>query len=346
MKKKQIVEAAYGIVAVFLFVLCYNKHIMPQLIWAVDKSAEKDGQTEMIDNPAEDGDRKGNAELSGILSGDGTDTENNTGDLPGTETPPENDGAGENQGQRTDARIKIENSAYEQYDNTSYDWWFRRMEGHLPSGSGEEGVSIAEYGGYYRDTNCPEDEKVIYLTFDCGYENGYTPAILDALKAADVKAMFFVTKNFITRNPDYVKRMKEEGHLVGNHTARHLASSGLTPEELEAELLEVEQAMRDCTGYEMDRFFRPPLGEYSERVLRVAQDMGYKTIFWSIAYLDYEEDAPPGKAYVVQHFQKYHHSGAIPLIHNTCVSNAEALPEVLEYLRAEGYQFKRLDELK
>lgn len=240
--------------------------------------------------------------------------------------------------------VKIINENYEQYSNEREAWWFLRNEKHQPSGSGEKFL-IAPYSAYYLNKEVGETDKVIYLTFDCGYENGFTPAILDTLAEKDVKAMFFVTRDFIVKNPAYVKRMKEEGHLVGNHTVRHLSSPSLTPEELEAELREVEKTMEEQTGYRLDSFFRPPMGEYSERTLKVTQDMGYASIFWSIAYYDYNVDEQPGKDYVTEHFATYHHNGAIALLHNISESNTQALPEVIELLRDEGYRFGMLTEL-
>lgn len=238
---------------------------------------------------------------------------------------------------------EIKNENYAQYDNKSEAWWFVRKKDHSPSGSGEE-FPIEPYSAYYRNTGVAEGDKVIYLTFDCGYENGYTPSILDTLAKENVKAMFFVTKDFVVKNPDYVKRMKEEGHLVGNHTVRHLSSPSLTPEELKAELDEVAEVTEELTGYKLDPFFRPPMGEYSQRTLKATQDMGYSSIFWSIAYYDYNAEDQPGKDYVVDHFATYHHSGAIALMHNTSESNMQALDEVIGLLKAEGYRFGQVTE--
>lgn len=241
--------------------------------------------------------------------------------------------------------IEIKNENYEQYSNELNAWWFVRKDDHSPSGSGE-GFPIAPYSAFYRNTKVTEEDKVVYLTFDCGYENGFTPAILDTLAEKGVKALFFVTKNFVVENPEYVKRMKEEGHLVGNHTVRHLSSPSLTPEELETELNEVAKTMYELTGYTMDPFFRPPMGEYSERILKVAQDMGYSSVFWSIAYFDYDVNNQPGKDYVVDHFAAYHHNGTIVLMHNISESDTEALGDVIDLLRAEGYRFGMLTEMK
>ncbi len=254
----------------------------------------------------------------------GTDAETRPGRLPGA--------------------MEIKNENYEQYSNEKFSWWFRRNENHKPSGSGES-FPIEEYSAYYLDRTATEEDKVFYVTFDCGYENGFTLSILDTLKEKDVKAIFFVTKDFVVKNPEYVKRMKEEGHLVGNHTVRHLSSPTLTPEELAEELYGVAIAMEEKTGYSIDPFFRTPMGEYSERVLKVVQDMGYTSAFWSIAYYDYDVNNQPGKDYVVDHFNTYHHNGCIALIHNISESNTQALGDVLDLLREAGYRFGTLTEL-
>ena len=242
-------------------------------------------------------------------------------------------------------KLSEEDAEYAQYDNTKQAWWFRRNTNHEQSGSGEA-FDIAPFDAYYVDKQAIDEEKVFYLTFDCGYENGFTPAILDVLKEQEVPAMFFVTEHFLKSYPEYVKRMKEEGHLVGNHTVRHLSSPDLTPEELKVELDTIEDMMLNLTGYEIDPFFRPPMGEYSKRTLQVTKDLGYKSIFWSIAYYDYDVNDQPGKEYVVDHFKTYHHSGAIALLHNVSESNTQALEDVILFLKAEGYRFASLKELQ
>lgn len=239
----------------------------------------------------------------------------------------------------------VENNVYAKYDNTKQAWWFRRNTKHEPSGSGEA-FNIEPFDAYYLDEQATEEDKVFYLTFDCGYEIGFTPTILDVLKKHEVPAMFFVTQDFLTSHPDYVKRMKEEGHLVGNHTVRHLSTPDLTPEEIQIELSTVAKTMLELTGYEIDSFFRPPMGEYSERTLQVTKDLGYKSVFWSIAYYDYDVNNQPGKDYVVEHFSDYHHNGCIALLHNTSQSNMEALEDVILLLKDQGYRLGSLDELK
>ncbi len=239
----------------------------------------------------------------------------------------------------------IEVNAYSELDNTKYSWWFRRMTNQVPSGSGEQ-FDISKYQGYYRDETAEDVDKVIYMTIDCGYGSANTPAMLDIFKKHDVKVMFFVTKYFIDSSPEYVRRMVEEGHMVGNHSVTHPDLTKLTDEEIYKEIIGSEEAFFEVTGKQMDLYFRPPEGAYSKRTMQITEDLGYKTIFWSIAYNDYDKNNQPGKAYVIDHFNAHHHNGAIPLMHNDSQSNLEAMDEVLTFLKEQGYRFGTLDELK
>ena len=235
---------------------------------------------------------------------------------------------------------------YSAVPTKKYSWYIVRDKNHGMSGC-DNSFPLEQYDAYYVDRICAEKgEKVMYLTFDCGYENGYTDQMLDVLKKHDAKGCFFVTMTYIRDNPDIVKRMKEEGHQVGNHTVHHPCMPEKSVEEQKSELKECSDFMRNETGYEMDMYFRPPCGEYSEQVLQLAKDMGYKTIFWSMAYLDYDVNNQPGTDYVIDHFAKYYHPGAIPLIHNVSSSNAQALDTVLTNLEKEGYEFRSLNEMK
>lgn len=220
--------------------------------------------------------------------------------------------------------------------NKKYAWWFKRNDTHEQP-EAEDEVDLKIYDAWYVASD--KEKKVVYLTFDCGYENGYTETMLDALKKHKAKAVFFITAHYAKDASDIVKRMKEEGHYVGNHTAWHPDLTQKDVREIKLELKECEEAVHKYTGYAMDPLFRPPKGEYSERVLKVAQDMGYKTLFWSMAYLDYDVNKQPGKEFVVEHFKKYIHPGAVPLIHNVSKSNAEALDQVLTDLEEAGYSF-------
>ena len=232
---------------------------------------------------------------------------------------------------------------YYEYQNDKLAWWFVRDKNHGKSGC-DDTIKLDEYDGYYVDLDT--EEKVIYLTFDCGYENGYTEHILDVLKKTDVPACFFVTKTYIRDNKELTTRMKEEGHQVGNHTITHPSLPTKSFEEIVEEITKTADYMKEVTGFDMDPYLRPPRGEYSCRTLAITRDLGYKTIFWSIAYVDFDVNKQPGADYVIEHFNKFHHSGAIVLMHNVSSSNAEALETVINNLKNEGYRFASLNELK
>lgn len=188
--------------------------------------------------------------------------------------------------------------------------------------------------------------KKIYLTFDAGYENGYTPAILDALKKHNVKACFFLVGNYIETSPDLVKRMVEEGHTVGNHTYSHPDMSKIADQAaFEKEMTSLEDAYREVTGQEMTKFYRPPQGKYSEQNLKMARDMGYHTFFWSLAYVDWYTDKQPTREQAFDKLLPRIHPGAIVLLHSTSKTNAEILDELLTKWEAEGYTFGTLEEL-
>lgn len=240
---------------------------------------------------------------------------------------------------------------YESLNNKKLSWWIKRNNEHDKSQC-EDSVNLSEYNAYYVDNRRygkdrkKMDDKVLYLTFDCGYDNGLTEGMLDVLKKYDVPACFFVTRTFIRDNVMLVKRMKAEGHQVGNHTSTHPSMPDKSYDELVDDISKCAEYMKEATGYDMDPYFRPPSGEYSERTLRLTQDMGYKSIFWSIVYLDYDVNKQPGKEYVINHFEKYHHDGAIILMHNVSTSNAQALETVIRNMQAAGYRFASLNELE
>lgn len=202
---------------------------------------------------------------------------------------------------------------------------------------------LAAYDAYYaQDTK----EKVIYLTFDAGYENGNTPAILDALKKHNAPAAFFVVGTFMESNPDLIIRMKEEGHTVANHTWNHPDMSQIaTTEAFQQELESVERAYHEITGEEMSRFYRPPQGKYSELNLQMAKDLGYRTFFWSLAYVDWYEDDQPTKEEAFDKLLPRIHPGAIVLLHNTSDTNAQILDELLTEWENMGYTFKPLQDI-
>lgn len=217
-----------------------------------------------------------------------------------------------------------------------------QTEGETPVGNAtiEE---LAKYNAYYaKDT----DEKIIYLTFDAGYENGNTEPILNALKKHQAPATFFVVGTYVKENPDLIKRMKEEGHIVGNHTYHHKDMSQIsTVETFQEELQSVEALYKEITGEEMAKFYRPPQGKYSESNLKMAKDMGYKTFFWSLAYVDWYQDKQPTKEEAFDKLLSRIHPGAIVLLHSTSSTNASILDELLTKWEEMGYTFGTLNDL-
>lgn len=202
---------------------------------------------------------------------------------------------------------------------------------------------LKKYNAYYAEDT---EKKVLYLTFDAGFENGNTPAILDALKKHNVPATFFVVGTYIEQNADLIRRMKEEGHTVGNHTYHHPDMSQIaTKEAFEKELKDVETQYKEITGEEMTRFYRPPQGKYNEANLQMAKDMGYHTFFWSLAYVDWYENNQPTKEEAFEKLLGRVHPGAIILLHSTSKTNAEILDELLSKWEEMGYTFKTLNQL-
>ena len=217
-----------------------------------------------------------------------------------------------------------------------------RQEGMPPVGNAGQDVLRQLDGAYIGDTS----EQVIYLTFDAGYENGCTAQILDVLKKHEVPAAFFLVGNYIEKNADLVRRMVAEGHIVGNHTMHHPDMSKLTdPAAFARELTDLEDLFRETTGTEMAKFYRPPQGIYSEENLKQAQRLGYQTVFWSLAYLDWNNDAQPTAQEAFDKLIPRIHNGAVVLLHSTSRTNAEILDELLTRWKEMGYRFGTLDEL-
>ena len=214
--------------------------------------------------------------------------------------------------------------------------------GATPSGP-TTAEKLAEYDAVYAGD--PED-NVLYLTFDAGYENGHTEKILDTLKKHNVKAAFFLVGNYLQKNADLVRRMVEEGHIVGNHTMTHPDMSAITDKEsFQKELADLEALFTEVTGKELPKFYRPPQGIYSEENLKMAQELGYKTVFWSLAYKDWDNDKQPTTEYALGKLIPRTHNGAVILLHSTSQTNAEVLDELLTQWEAKGYRFETIDRL-
>ena len=215
-------------------------------------------------------------------------------------------------------------------------------EGQPPAGNASV-EELAQYDAYYLgDTS----KKVIYLTFDCGYENGCTEKILDALKKHNAPAAFFVVGHMLESAPDIVRRMAAEGHIVGNHTFHHPDMSSISSQSaFQQELDSLAALYRETTGQELSRFYRPPQGKYSVDNLKQAQALGYRTVFWSLAYVDWYADDQPTPEQAYAKLLPRIHDGAIVLLHSTSSTNAEILDDLLTKWEEMGYQFASLDQL-
>ena len=226
-------------------------------------------------------------------------------------------------------------------------WYCVRNKSNRQALAAPELRFVEELGGYYIDHRHgdADTERVVYLTFDAGYENGNVEKILDTLKQTDTPAAFFVLRHLITANPDLVCRMRDEGHLVCNHTANHPNLSRATSERIEQEIRALEDAYRDTVGGEMAKYFRPPEGSFSREMLESVQRLGYKTVFWSFAYADWDNGKQMSYGEAKQKILSNIHNGEVMLLHPTSATNAAILGEVIRELKAQGYRFGTLDEL-
>lgn len=224
------------------------------------------------------------------------------------------------------------------------DWYYTKSKDHkTPIISKETKELIGEYDAFYVYNT---KKKVIYLTFDLGYENGYTSQILDTLKEHNIQATFFVCKGFIDKNPKGLKRMVKEGHVVGNHTVNHLSFSKLSKSKLKSELEGVEDAYKEVTGEKMLKLVRPPEGGYSEKSLALTKKLGYTSVFWSIALPnDWNLKQQPSKQTTLSLFKNQHHKGAIVLLHGVSSAVADNLDEMLTQLEDAGYEFKLVTDM-
>lgn len=238
---------------------------------------------------------------------------------------------------------KVQNVLSNALTLESQDWGLGFSDkGQPPTGMATV-EELKEYQTYYLgDTG----QKKLYLTFDAGYENGNTEPILDALKKHNVKATFFVVGHYLETAPELVQRMAEEGHTVGNHTYHHYDMSKISDQASFAkEIKSVEEKYQEITGEEMVKYYRPPQGKYSLENLQMAKELGYYTFFWSLAYVDWNQDAQPSHEEAFEKLMGRVHPGAIVLLHNTSSTNAEILDELLSKWEAEGYTFGTLEEL-
>lgn len=222
--------------------------------------------------------------------------------------------------------------------NKTEGWGFRRTETG-PEFTANQKNTMKKYGCIYRENT---NKKNIYLTFDEGYENGYTSIILDVLKEKNVKAAFFVTAPYVKENSDLIKRMAREGHIVGNHTVNHPSMPSVKDDDkLKNELFELDRLVWNICGMHT-QYLRPPKGEYSERTLALTKELGYTNVFWSDAYVDWNNDVSREKAHDT--VAKNLHCGEVLLLHAVSKGNADALGDIIDTARRKGYEFKSLNE--
>lgn len=230
----------------------------------------------------------------------------------------------------------------------SMSWYCKREKEHRQPRLDANMTFIEKYGGYYLDRKHGDGckEKVVYLTFDAGYENGNVEKILDVLKEENVTGAFFILEHLVTANSELVTRMADEGHTVCNHTSNHKdMTKTQSIEEFEAELQQLEAVYRETTGREMSKYFRPPEGRFDEKTLKWANELGYKTIFWSLAYADWDNNNQPSPEAAMKKLTDNIHNGAVILLHPTSATNREILGDLIRKLKSEGYRFGTLDEL-
>lgn len=229
-------------------------------------------------------------------------------------------------------------------DDQKYGWGFRRgSNGSLPDPGNKYSTLISKYDGcYLGDTS----KKVLYITFDNGYENGYTSKILDILKENNVKAAFFVTTSYAKENKDLIIRMVNEGHIVGNHSTTHPSMPSIQDfNKFKYELYTLAETYKNITGKDMKKFFRPPMGEFSERSMYYTKQLGYKSIFWSFAYNDWDPNNQPSTDAAIKTIKDNMHNGEIFLLHAVSKTNTDILDQMIKYWKNQGYEIKTLDNL-
>lgn len=227
--------------------------------------------------------------------------------------------------------------------NQKVGWGVKRNKNHeQPDVDAENKKVLEENNGICMGS---KDSKNIYLTFDEGYEAGYTPQILETLKANNVKATFFITAHYVNSQPDLVKKMIDEGHIVGNHTVNHKSMPDLTDEQIRKEVMDLHQSVYEKFGYEM-KYLRPPKGEFSVESLKATSNLGYKTVMWSFAYEDWDENNQPDESQAKEKIVNNLHNGEIMLLHGNSKTNTNILGSIIKEARNMGYEFKSLDEFK
>ncbi len=223
------------------------------------------------------------------------------------------------------------------------EWGIKRNDNHEQPDLGSENRKVLEENNGIALGN--SESKVIYLTFDEGYEAGYTTQILKILKENDVKATFFLTAHYINTQEELVRQMIDEGHIIGNHTVNHKSMPSLTEEEIKKEVMDLHQSVYEKFGYEM-KYIRPPKGEFSEKTIQVTNSLGYKTVMWSFAYEDWNEEKQPNEENAKEKILNNLHSGEIMLLHGNSKTNTNILDSIIKEAKNMGYEFKSLDDFE
>ena len=227
--------------------------------------------------------------------------------------------------------------------NKKIGWGIKRNDNHEQPDLGNQNRKVLE--GNQGIAIGSNEKKNIYLTFDEGYEAGYTKQILETLKENNVKSAFFITAHYLNTQPELVKQMIDEGHIVGNHTVNHKSMPDLPDEKVETEIMDLHKAVYSKFEYEM-KYTRPPMGEFSERTLAITNSLGYKTVMWSFAYKDWEENNQPTQEEAKSKILENVHNGEIMLLHGNSKTNTEILGEIIKEIKNMGYEFKSLDEFE
>ncbi len=227
--------------------------------------------------------------------------------------------------------------------NKTIGWGIKRNDNHEQPDLGKSNKQILENNNGIAMGN--NQDKYIYLTFDEGYEAGYTPQILNTLKENNVTATFFITAHYLNTQEDLVQRMINEGHIVGNHTVNHKSMPTLTVEQINTEVMDLHRAIYEKFKYEM-KYIRPPKGEFSEMSINATNSLGYKTVMWSFAYEDWNEDKQPDESKARQKILDNLHNGEIMLLHGNSKTNTNILGDIIKEIKNQGYEFKSLDEFK
>lgn len=227
--------------------------------------------------------------------------------------------------------------------NKKIGWGIKRAENHKQPDLGTNNIKLINENEDIAMGN--SEDKYVYLTFDNGYEAGYTSQILDTLKQNNVKAVFFITGHYLNSQPELVERMIKEGHIVGNHTVNHYSLSDLSDDELKKEIQKLHTAVYDKFGYEM-KYIRPPKGEFSQRTLALTKGLGYTTVMWSFAYDDWDENKQGREEYAKDKILSNIHNGCVILLHANSKDNCNVLNDVINQIKNMGYEFKTLDEFK